>query len=168
MNWKAIKAKVGITLIIFGFISPIFALIVPLFGLSANLTTALVAFFMVGGPEIGLILGGILAGKEGIVMVKNRIMKMLGLPEGRYPATRSQYNLALFILVVWFLSLLAPFYIESVAQFIEVTINKWFYYVIFDVLAVVAILLIGGHQFVTKLVSLFTWEEWTLPPEAKN
>ena len=70
------RGKIGLYLIGLGFISPAFALIVPLLGLSSNSSTWLITFFLVGAPEIFLILGAMLAGKEGVRIVKGKFMEL--------------------------------------------------------------------------------------------
>jgi len=154
------KTKIGLFLIILGFISPIFGLIVPVFGFSSTTTTTLVAFFLVGGPEIFLVLGAALAGKEGIIIVKNRIKRLLGLPEGKYYATNSQYNFALILMVIWLISLTLPFYVPAIQHLLEEAKWEWYYFVIGDVVFVLAFIFIGGDQLITKFAKLFTWEPW--------
>lgn len=164
----SLKSRIGITFIVVGFICPVFGLLVPLLGLSTALTTTLVAFFMVGGPEIFLVLGGALAGKEGVIIVKNKIKRMFGLPEGRYPAPRSQYYLAITLMVLWVISFFLPYYIPAIDAWLHTQNIKWYYYVIGDVVFVLAFLFIGGDQLITKLGRLLTWEPWELPPEKNS
>ncbi len=154
------KTKIGLFLIVLGFICPLFGLLVPLFGFSTTVTTTLVAFFVVGGPEIFLVLGAALAGKEGIIIVKNRIKRLLGLPEGKYYATNSQYNLALILMVIWLISLTLPYYVPAIEQMLEESKWEWYYFVIGDVVFVLAFVFIGGDQLITKFANLFTWEPW--------
>jgi hypothetical protein len=167
-NKPTLRSRIGIFLIVFGFICPVFGLLVPLFGLSATLTTTLVAFFMVGGPEIFMVAGAALAGKEGIVLVQNRIKRMLGLPEGRYPAPRSQYNLAVGMMILWLISLIVPYYIPQIEELLNLHTYEWYYFVIGDLVFVIAFLFIGGDQLVTKLGRVFTWEPWILPPKKEK
>jgi hypothetical protein len=164
----SLKSRIGIFLIVLGFIFPVFGLLVPLLGLSVAVTTTLVAFFMVGGPEIFLVAGAALAGKEGILLVQNKIKRMMGLPEGRYPAPKSQYYLAVGLMVIWLLSMPLPFYMPPIAEFIEQQAFEWYYFVIGDIVFLIAFLLIGGDQLVTKLAKVFTWEPWELPPEKEK
>ncbi|NME70315.1 hypothetical protein [Flammeovirga aprica] len=159
----SLRSRIGIVLIVLGFISPLIGLLIPLLNLSSTLTTSLVALFMVGGPEVFLVLGSALAGKEGITIVKNKIKKLLGLPEGRYPATKRQYNLALAIMFLWLLSLTVPLYIPGFVEMLQLDSLMWYYYLIIDVLFIVAFVFLGGHQFTTKFTKLITWEEWELP-----
>lgn len=72
MQQTSMRSRIGVYLVGIGFISPVFALIVPLFGLPTNINAWLITFFLVGAPEIFLILGAALAGKEGVALVKNK------------------------------------------------------------------------------------------------
>lgn len=156
------KSRLGIFLIVLGFVCPVFGLMVPLLGLDSGTTTAIVAFFMVGGPEIFLILGGILAGKEGVTIVKNKIKRMLGLPEGRYPAPKSQYNLAIFFIIIWFLLAIIPGYVPHILEWPLVAENLLWISIGADVLLLVSIFGLGGDQMVKKIASVFRWEPWNL------
>ncbi len=72
---KDMKYKMGIGFIILGIISPLFGLAVPLLNLSTATTTALVTFFMVGVPEIFLIAGAALAGKQAIESIRKELFQ---------------------------------------------------------------------------------------------
>ena len=168
MKKSSLKSKIGIGLVILGFICPIFGLVVPFLGLEGTTTTALVAFFMVGGPEIFLILGGLLAGKEGILLVKNRIKRMFGLPEGKYPATRSQYTVGLVLLVIWFLLAIIPGYIPGFVDIPFIEENLLWLSIGADLLFLIAIFGFGGHQMISKIAKVFTWEPWELPPKKEK
>ncbi len=164
----SVKSRIGIAFVVLGFICPVFGLVVPLLGLSTALTTTLVAFFMVGGPEVFLILGAALAGKEGVLLVKNRIKRMVGLPEGRYAATRSQYTIGLVLIVFWFMLTIASGYIPGFFEMTIIQDNLLWFSIGADLLFIIAIFGFGGHQMITKIASLFTWEPWDLPPEEEN
>lgn len=168
MSNTSLKSKIGIGLVIIGFICPLFGLIVPFFGFSTAITTALVTFFVVGGPEVFLLLGGLLAGKEGVLLVTNRLKKMLGLPEGKYPASRTQYNIGIALLLLWFVLAVFPNYILEFFPASFVDENLLWISLGADVLLVLSIFGFGGHQMISKIASVFTWEEWTLPPPKKK
>ncbi|WP_044212033.1 hypothetical protein [Flammeovirga sp. OC4] len=163
-----LRNRIGIVFIILGFISPLIGLGVPFLNLSSTLTSSLIALLMVGGPEVFLVIGTALAGKKGITIVQNRIKKLMGLPEGRYPATKSQYNLALVIMFIWLISLTVPLYIPGFIERLHLDQLMWYYYLIIDVLFIVGFVFLGGHQFTTKFVNLITWEEWQLPEKNKD
>ena len=156
------KSKIGIAFVVLSFIAPVIALTIPFLGLSKTLTTFLVAIFMVGGPEVFLIIGGALAGKDGVVLVKNKIKKILGLPEGHYPASKTQYNIALFLIFVWALSFILP-YIPVLSETFNTHDLKWYYFAIADIIFIISFVFIGGDQLITKVGRVFKWEKWELP-----
>ena len=168
MKQNSLKSKIGIGLVILGFICPVFGLIIPFLGFDATTTSALVAFFMVGGPEIFLVLGGILAGKEGVLLVTNRVKRFFGLPEGGYPAPKTQYNFGLFLLILWFIAAVVPGYLPSVFEYPFIKENLLWITLAADVIFLIAIFGFGGHQMITKLSSVFKWEPWELPPKKEE
>lgn len=159
----SLKSRIGLGLIVLGFISPVFGLIVPLFNLPSAVATGLIAFFLVGAPEIFLIAGAALAGKEGLLLVKNRIKRMLGLPEGTYAATKGQYTLAKVLLLLWLVTVILPYYAPSLVSIPFIADNLIYFSAGGDILLIVTIFFIGGNQMVTKIGNLFTWEPWQLP-----
>ena len=159
----SLKSRIGIFLVILGFISPLVGLIIPFLGFDKTTTAALVTFFLIGGPEIFLILGGLLAGKEGVLLVKNKIKRLLGLPEGKYPATKSQYTVGVVLLLLWLLSAVAPSYIPGFFDIPFVEENLLWLSIGADVILLIAIFGFGGHQMISKISSLLTWEPWVLP-----
>lgn len=167
MEKTSLKSKIGIGLVIVGFACPLFGLVVPFLGLSTTVSTALVTFFVVGGPEIFLLLGGVLAGKEGVMLVTNKVKSLLGLPEGKYPAGKTQYTIGVALLFTWFLLAIIPNYVMEFApsSFIEEQM-VWFSLGA-DLLLIVAIFGFGGHQMISKLAAVFKWQEWKLPPPKK-
>ena len=159
------KRKIGIGLVVIGFICPIIGLGIPFLGLNSKTTAALVTFFMVGGPEIFLVLGGLLAGKEGVLLVTNRIKRFLGLPEGRYPAGRTQYNIGVVLIIFWFLLAILPGYVPGVFEIQFVKENLLWLSIGADLMFILAIFGFGGNQMISKLLSVVKWEEWKLPPK---
>lgn len=163
----SLKSRIGILFVILGFISPLVGLVIPFLGFDKTTTATLVTFFLIGGPEIFLILGGVLAGKEGVLLVKNRIKRLFGLPEGKYPATKSQYTVGVILLIMWFVAATVPSYIPGFFDIPFVEKNLLWLSIGADVILLVAIFGFGGHQMITKFASLFKWEPWELP-EKKN
>ncbi|NME72081.1 transporter suffix domain-containing protein [Flammeovirga aprica] len=157
------KSKIGIGLVIVGFLCPVFGLLVPFLGLDSTTTTALVAFLMVGGPEVFFVLGGLLAGKEGVLLVKNKIKKFIGLPEGEYPASKTQYKIGVALILVWFPLTLVAGYVPNLFDFPLIKENLFWIALAGDITLVVAIFGLGGHQMITKIGSVFKWEQWELP-----
>ncbi|AZQ64327.1 hypothetical protein EI427_19550 [Flammeovirga pectinis] len=163
-NKKAsIKSKIGLALISCAVLMPVLGLLIPFLGLNKIVTGALVGLFLVGGPEIFIVLGVTLAGKEGITIVKNFIKKVFGLPQGNYPATNKQYRLGLIILII---SIGVQFIISYLS--VVITIKYLLYFTIgADVLFIVGVF-ICGEQFVTKLKKLCQWESWQLQSKVGN
>jgi len=167
-NHLSLKSKVGIGFVILGFISPIFSFLVPLLNLSSEMSTTLVAFFLVGGPEVFILIGGALAGKEGVTLVKNKIKKLLGLPQGRYPAPKSQYRLALIGMMLWFILAIIPGYVPSLFDIPFIKENLLWFSVGADAIFIISIFFLGGNQMIQKIGKVFTWEPWDLPPEKEK
>ena len=138
-------------------------MIVPFLGLDTTTTTTLVAALMIGGPEVFLILGGLLAGKEGVLLVKNKVKRLLGLPEGRYPSTRSQYTIGVLLLLLWFIATVLSGYIPGFYEAPFVRENLLWICIVADVIFLIAIFGFGGHQMITKFSRLLKWEPWELP-----
>ena len=162
-NRTSLKSRIGIFLVILGFISPLVGLIIPFLGFDKTTTATLVTFFLIGGPEIFLILGGVLAGKEGVLLVKNRVKRLFGLPEGKYPATKTQYTIGVFLLSLWFILVIIPGYVPGFFEIPFVKENLLWISISVDVMLLVAIFGFGGHQMITKLASLLKWDPWELP-----
>ena len=148
---SSFRSRFGIFLVVLGFICPVFGLLVPLLELPTARSTAIVAFFMIGGPELFMILGGLLAGKEGILLVKNRLKRILGLPEGSYPAPKAQYHLAIFFIILWLLLAIIPGYVPSLLHWPFVKENQLWVAIIADLILIVSIFFLGGDQMVRKI-----------------
>ena len=68
-----LRYRVGMLSLTLSLISPLFALVVPSFGLHTATTAALIGFFLIGGPEIFLVVGVALAGKRALETIKTRL-----------------------------------------------------------------------------------------------
>ncbi len=148
---KGMKYKIGMGFIILGIISPLIGLAVPLLNLSTATTTALVTFFMVGGPEIFLIAGVALAGKQAIEAIKKDFFQYAG-------KTRYQFGLILFVTTVFvnwvfvYLNLLED-YAFDIDTRLMVTLC-------IDVINIISIFVMGP-EFFEKVKRLATWEGQT-------
>lgn len=158
----SLKSRIGLTLIIIGFISPLFAILMPLLNLSPNLTAGLVTLFLVGVPELFLILGVALAGKEGLALVKNKIKKFFGLPEGVFAASKTQYRLAKLLVFLWLVGITVPYYFPTLMGNPIFENNLLYISIGGELMLIVAIFFLGGNQMVTKIQNLFTWEPWII------
>ena len=148
---KGMKYKIGMGFIILGIFSPLIGLAVPLLNLSTETTTALVTFFMVGGPEIFLIAGAALAGKQAIEAIKKDFFQYAG-------KIRYQFGLILFVttvLVNWvfvYFNLLED-YAFDINTRLMVTLC-------IDVITIISIFVMGP-EFFEKVKRLATWEGQT-------
>lgn len=152
-NNNSFKYKIGMLFIIFGIISPLFGLVVPLLGLSPETTTMVVTFFMVGAPEIFLIAGGALAGKEAMETIKSRLFQSAVFQ----PAGKTRYQIGLFLLISGVIGNWVFAYIEMLSAYTLEVNTQLFITIIFDVLAVAGILMMGV-EFFAKLKKLFVWQ----------
>lgn len=145
---KSLKYKIGMTFIIMGIISPVFGLIVPFLGLPASTTTTIVALFMVGGPEVFLVLGGALAGKEALTTIKSRLFA---------PAGKTRYYIGLSLLVVGLFANWVLVYLD-LSGLLQWDINTMLICTAgIDLLTVSGALLAGAELF-AKIWRLFRWE----------
>jgi hypothetical protein len=60
----SLRYKLGVLCIILSFVSPAFALVIPFLGFSTETIVTLSTIFLIGLPEVFLILGAVLAGKK--------------------------------------------------------------------------------------------------------
>lgn len=148
---KDMKYKIGMVFIVLGIFSPLIGLGVPLLDLPSGTSTALVTFFMVGGPEIFLVVGGALAGKQAIETIKKEFFKYAG--KARY-----EFGLILFVTTVFinwvfvYLNLLENYAFDINTRLI-ITLC-------IDVTTIISIFVMGP-EFFEKLKRLATWEGQT-------
>lgn len=145
------RVKLGLGFFILAWIMPGFALIVPWLGLSKAWAASLMGFFILGGPEIALVLAAVFIGQDGVVYFTNRAWNLLKRPDGKVR------------------------YYLSVALMVVLQIGPWTGYGYFGkwlpqdfalqvkILAASDLLTLGffvlaGPEFWGKFVSLFVWE----------
>ncbi|OHX66771.1 transporter suffix domain-containing protein [Flammeovirga pacifica] len=159
----SLKSKIGITFVVLGFISPVFGLIVPFLGFNTTITTSLITFFLVGGPEVFLLLGSFLAGKEGVKLVKGKVKKLFGLPEEDYAANSSQYRIGVICILLWLFLIIFPGYVPHFFEMPLVRENLFYLSIGTDLLLILGVFVFGGNQMVTKISEIVRWEPWKLP-----
>ncbi len=154
---RGVRYRLGLVCIGLGIISPVFALFVPWLGLSKGAAAAVVAGLLVGGPELFLILGAALAGKEAVEAIKGWFKALLRQTAPSRPVSRARYQLGLFLFVGagatnWLLA-----YVTQAVDLGLAASTILSLMVILDVITVGSFLILGG-QFWQKLERLFTWE----------
>ena len=142
------KYKIGMFIISLGFISPLVGLVVPFLGFDEITTNTLVVFFMVGGPEIFIIGGGALTGKEGLEQIKAEVFA---------PAGKTRYTLGAYLFIFALLANLVFAYVELLELYPLALDTQLIVTIAFDVLAIVAILMMGKEFFI-KVSQLFVWQ----------
>lgn len=143
--------------IILSLICPVFGLIVPFFGLSEAITATLVGVFLIGGPEVFLILGIALAGKQAFTTIKQKALSLLGITPSTQPVGRLRYNVGLILLIG---SILINWALQYWGFFIEIPEHTYQLVMttfIFDIVMIASIFVLGP-QFWDKLKKLFVWE----------
>ncbi len=151
-----LRFKIGIGFIVLSCVFPLFGMVVPFFGLSTYLTAFLVAFFLVGGPELCLIVGAALSGKKAVQMITEKVKKLFrrGPPK---PVSKCRYIVGLVALllgnVIMFLRDYAPplFHLK-VSDLTLLGVN-----LVADFIIIISFFILG-EQFWEKLKKLFTWE----------
>jgi hypothetical protein len=153
---KSLRYWIGLVLILFGMNCFLLAPVVPLLGLSSWLTATLIGLLIVGIPEVFLIAGGLLAGRELVEQVRahsKRLFRYLGL-SGPVGPTRHYIGVGLIGLgICWALALDYLFLVE-LAPLENST--KLYLLLAGDSLILVG-LLVAGRPFWVKLKRLFVW-----------
>lgn len=151
-----LRFKLGIFFIMLSCILPLLGLVVPFVGLPVYPTTFLVAFLLVGGPEICLIIGAALSGKRAVHLITEKVKRCFrrGPP---MPTSKIRYTVGLVLLVLGNLILLirdyaAPLFGVEVSNMTLLGVN-----LVADVIIIVSFFVLG-QQFWEKLKRLFTWE----------
>jgi len=142
------KYKIGMFIISLGFISPFIGLVIPFLGFDETTTNSLVAFFMVGGPEIFIIGGGALTGKKGLDTIKAKVFA---------PAGKTRYTLGAYLFIFALLANLVFAYIELLDMYSLRLEVQLIVSVVFDILAIVSMLLMGKEFFI-KVSELFVFK----------
>lgn len=145
----SLKYKIGMFFIILGTISPLIGLGIPLLNLSKGITTTLLTFFMVGGPELFLLLGAALAGREAVRAFKGKLFKR---------ASKIRYYVGLSFFVASFLGNLVFTYLAFSHILLQSEKSLFFITVSFDVIGIIGILTMGPEVF-GKIKKIFIWEE---------
>ena len=151
-----LRVKIGIFFIVMSCVFPLFGLVVPFLGLSAYLTAFLVAFFLVGGPEICLIIGAALAGKRAVQMITEKVKKLFrrGLPK---PVSKARYLVGVIVLILGNVILFIRDYVPPLFRLEVSNMTLLGINLVADLIIIVSFFILG-RQFWEKLKRLFTWE----------
>ena len=154
---SSIRYKLGMVFIIFGIISPAVGFIVPFLGLSQTLAVSLVGIFFIGAPEVFLILGAALAGKEAMIAIKTRVKDLFTKKITPQAVGKVRYNIGLGLFV-------GSILVNWILQYLNFSVDTTDYQqvlmiitVIFD-LMILSAFFIMGEQFCEKIKKIFIWE----------
>ena len=153
---KTMSYRLGMVFIGFAMILPVFILVVPLLKLSATKQAMLIGFFTIGGPEVFLIIGAVLAGKEGIETIKGKL-KLFFKTKTITPVSQKQYYIGIALFVLGAFITLVMAYLPYLAM-ISLTKKEIFYLTVSgDILFLIGFF-VAGDQFWAKWKKLFVWE----------
>jgi hypothetical protein len=145
---SSMKYKVGLILLTLGFIMPLFAFTVPFLGFSTSATAFIAGVFIVGGPELCFFIGIVLAGKEAVKLVKQRLLK---------PAGIVRYRLGLVLFIISILINWVAAYLEVTKVFFINLHSQLYIMASFDLLLLLSVFLMGPEFFI-KFKNIFIWE----------
>jgi len=143
-----LRFKFGLGFIIIGFFMPAFGFAVPFLHLPAAVSTAIVGFFIVGGPEVCLLLGAALAGRDAVNLVKSKLLHSAG---------KTRYYAGLTLFVTCFGSNMLFAYLE-LTDVLKVGAHPWLYTMLSLDLAAIFGMVLMGPEFFHKLKRIFVWE----------
>ncbi|MDF1828054.1 MAG: transporter suffix domain-containing protein [Legionellaceae bacterium] len=155
-----LKYRLGVVCIVLSFVSPLVALIIPWFNLAVETKATLVTVFLVGIPEVFLLLGAALAGKEATQALTAKVRAYFGKQKkvSPSPISRLRYRVGLSLffggmLLNWILSYVGPEFIPKVG------INYyWLTMFLIDVITILGFF-VAGAPFWEKIKKLFIWQE---------
>ncbi|HJO94845.1 MAG TPA: transporter suffix domain-containing protein [Victivallales bacterium] len=143
-----LKLKVGFLFIILSFILPVFSFFVPMMNLPTYISGALIGILVLGGPEVCIILGVMLAGKEAVKNIKSKIFRSAG---------KIRYMTGLLVFLFCFFANLILAYLELI-KVINITGNTWLHIMsTLDIVSILSILAMGP-EFFFKIKRIFKWE----------
>lgn len=156
-NQKSIQYQFGMFFIVLGVLSPLLAFLVPVLRLPTGISATLIGILIVGAPEVFLIIGVALAGKEAANAIKTFIKNLFHRDPAAEQVSERQYNIGL---VIFFGALIINWIFQYVNFFTNIFVS---YHINFwGTLSLDIITLIGffilGPQFYDKIRALFVWE----------
>jgi hypothetical protein len=154
---RSLKFKIGMFFIVLGVIIPAGSLIIPFLGLPATVSATLIGITLIGGPDIALIVGAALAGKEAVEMVKSRIKDLFRRKGTPKPVGKRRYHFGLVLLLIGFLIPILTDYLPHLTGIHVSETTELYLHLTGDSLVLISFFVLG-HQFLTKLGRLITWE----------
>jgi hypothetical protein len=140
--------RIGIGFVILSCVLPLFAIFVPFIGFDKTVSTAVVAFLIVGGPEVCFILGVLLAGKQGAELVKSKFKKSAG---------KTRYYIGAVLFILCFISNWVMAYLEISMLYTPGEHLQLYLMIALDAVALISVFIMGP-EFINKLKILFLFD----------
>ncbi len=152
------KLLVGGSVIVVGFMSPLLIPLVASTGWSIGLKSALSGLLALGIPEVFMIIGVAILGKDGYQFLKEKLFSFLKqfAPPDFVSLTRYRIGLIMFCLPL-LLGWAGPYLAQVVADLEDITL--WGY-ILGDLIFIGSFMVLGGN-FWDKLSGLFQYDPGT-------
>ncbi len=148
-NWRV---RIGLTILVIGFASPLLIPVVVASDLPSGWKTALSGALALGIPEVFTILAIAIMGREGFDAIKSRFFRFIKRHGPADRVSKTRYNIGLVMLTLPLLiALLGPY----VSYFIPIYDTYRLAFGIVGDLLVISSLLVLGGEFWDKVRALF-------------
>lgn len=151
------KYYTGMTCMVLALVLPLFGFLVPMLDLPILFSATIIGILTVGGPEIMVMLGAILLGKQTAYYYKEKFLALFKKKPGRPKrVSKGRYY---FGLTLFFGSVL-PLYLYGFFPAV-MPVDEELRYVILvsaDLVFVLSFFILGG-EFWEKIKNLFIWEK---------
>ncbi|MDF1683206.1 MAG: transporter suffix domain-containing protein [Legionellaceae bacterium] len=153
-----LKYRLGVVCIILSFVSPVIGLIIPFFNLPIEIKATLATVLLVGLPEVFLLIGAALAGKQATQALAAKVRACFGKTKPPAHIGRFRYHLGLILffggmLLNWVLAYAGPAFIQDIG------VNYYWVTTFIIDLVTIAGFFVAGAPFWEKIKKLFVWEE---------
>ena len=149
------RFRLGLTILIFGWLSPLLIPVVTRTSLATELKAIISGLLAVGIPELFTLAAIAIMGKSGYNLIKERIFSLLKKhgPPDRVSLTRYRIGLVMFVLPIVF-GWLGPYGAHQVPGY---EAHRFTVNVIGDVMLISSLFVLGG-DFWDKVRALFIYE----------
>jgi hypothetical protein len=149
------RFRLGLTILIVGWLSPLLIPVVTRTSLTTELKTIISGLLAVGIPEVFTVVAIAIMGKSGYNLIKERIFSFLKKhgPPDRISLTRYRIGLAIFVLPILF-GWLGPYGAHLIPGY---ETHRFVVSLIGDVMFVTSFFVLGG-DFWDKVRALFIYE----------
>lgn len=151
-DWKYYSGLICLAL---SFFLPLLGFLIPFLKLPSTITVGIITFLTIGGPEVMILAGSVLLGKDGFRYYRNKIFLLFKRKTKPKPVSKIRYYTGL---TIWILSVF-PLYIN--AYFSEIMPQQKYaknaILISADLIFVISFFILGGN-FWEKFKKLFIWD----------